>query len=125
MLTEESAAKPEERELERAMHHSPPLGKDSIIDGKLCGGTEDSSSVSGNNAPRRTLDRGCTNMRFALKRRKEMNWKNERNVDDDLELHPSPNHAPHPNAPHPNLFFNHKHEGTDKPMVFKLLIRSR
>nr|GEX17242.1 zf-BED domain-containing protein [Tanacetum cinerariifolium] len=29
MLTKESMAKPEELELEHAMHHSPPLGKDS------------------------------------------------------------------------------------------------
>nr|GFB85666.1 hypothetical protein [Tanacetum cinerariifolium] len=34
-----------------------------IIDGKLRGGTEDFSSVSGNNALRRTLDQVCMDIR--------------------------------------------------------------
>nr|GEV83448.1 integrase, catalytic region, zinc finger, CCHC-type, peptidase aspartic, catalytic [Tanacetum cinerariifolium] len=38
-----------------------------IEDEKLCGGTEDFSSVSGNNTLRRTLDRGCTDIkRFSV-----------------------------------------------------------
>nr|GEY68323.1 hypothetical protein [Tanacetum cinerariifolium] len=44
-------------------------GHENGKNGKLCGGTEDFSSVSGNNALRHTLDRMCTDIRINLSRR--------------------------------------------------------